>query len=66
MLNDYNGDNRLIKSKPLEAYDSNLMEAVQIIADKEAEEAACGEYTPRQQEIEASLGNDPSLPTEQP
>uniref|UniRef100_A0A915KS33 Uncharacterized protein n=1 Tax=Romanomermis culicivorax TaxID=13658 RepID=A0A915KS33_ROMCU len=36
------------------------------MADKEAEEAARCEYTHRQQEIEAGLGNNPSLPTEQP
>uniref|UniRef100_A0A915JBW7 Uncharacterized protein n=1 Tax=Romanomermis culicivorax TaxID=13658 RepID=A0A915JBW7_ROMCU len=36
------------------------------MADKEAEEAARCEYTHRQREIEAGLGNNPSLPTKQP
>uniref|UniRef100_A0A915KXM7 Uncharacterized protein n=1 Tax=Romanomermis culicivorax TaxID=13658 RepID=A0A915KXM7_ROMCU len=65
MLTDYNGDDNP-KFKALEEYDSNLVVAIQIMADEEAEEAACCGYTRRQQEIEAALGNAPSLPTEQP
>uniref|UniRef100_A0A915JWI8 Uncharacterized protein n=1 Tax=Romanomermis culicivorax TaxID=13658 RepID=A0A915JWI8_ROMCU len=48
LLTDYNGDMNLPKPRPLEIYDAERSEAVQVVADKEAEESARSEYQRQQ------------------
>uniref|UniRef100_A0A915JN13 Uncharacterized protein n=1 Tax=Romanomermis culicivorax TaxID=13658 RepID=A0A915JN13_ROMCU len=66
LLTNLNNDMSLPESQPLELYDAELSEAIQVMADKDAEESAGREYLKRQQDVEAAQGKAPTLPTEPP